>query len=642
MARLNLFVILSVLVLACYADSNYPTINQANLKKIFDGVKPYADLSNAFYSVKGLSLLGETLNAQSQTEICNFVKSKVDKNSAESIYYAVSLAGSVPNCALPTADYQAALTNAANGLNVPDLYFYTLTAQLLKQPVDAKKVSKNVLDGLKKDSSILNQGYSLHIASLLSEGQKTFFDTIEDILDQADEVDKKFLQYEGGVGTTSLVLEGIFELSEKLKQFPAKFDQQRLVKFVNYLTSKRHPTNIKSAYYLLRIAQRLSDNQFNVPVVLNRVSAIGVSLSQPNVVASLTNILGKPVKQVTFTLEAVSAKSQKANGPTLLAAKKPFTAKSSDGTTFELKLVDQAPSPDFYLVTVSAVPKSATPNANTKQFFLVQNTFEVKVTTQISLTDVNVGVSDRDQATPKLVKVEANTQLKEKLDADQQSKFYLRFAIKENSKNGLIEAHQTFVRFADVKTGREIIFLAQANTNKQYSAEVDFSTNAKNFRHNSGVYTVELFVSDPLVENPIKWRIGDVRIQFLEDNTVAPALDKASLYAKKPEIKHLFRLPDSTPPAIVSTVFTALCLAPFVLLLLLWVNIGFNVSKMQVSLWSLLFHVSLAGIFGLYYCYWVKLNMFTTLKYLMIIGGVALVSGNKLLKNLAASKEKTN
>jgi hypothetical protein len=62
--------------------------------------------------------------------------------------------------------------------------------------------------------------------------------------------------------------------------------------------------------------------------------------------------------------------------------------------------------------------------------------------------------------------------LKEKLDADQQSKFYLKFNVKDKSKGSLLEVHQAFVRFAEVKTGREIIFLAQANSGKQYSAEV--------------------------------------------------------------------------------------------------------------------------------------------------------------------------
>ena len=46
---------------ACVTSTTYPTISVNTLKKVFDGVKPYSDVSNAFYSVKGLQLLGETL-----------------------------------------------------------------------------------------------------------------------------------------------------------------------------------------------------------------------------------------------------------------------------------------------------------------------------------------------------------------------------------------------------------------------------------------------------------------------------------------------------------------------------------------------------------------------------------------------------
>lgn len=253
-----------------------------------------------------------------------------------------------------------------------------------------------------------------------------------------------------------------------------------------------------------------------------------------------------------------------------------------------------------------------------------------------------------------------NEQLKEKLDADQQSKVYLNFQVKEKSKNTPIEAHQAFVRFTDIKTGREIIFLAQSGQNKQYTAEIDLNANAKNFRHNSGVYSIELFVSDPIIENPINWKLGEIKLIFADDQGQGNAalLEKSVMYSKKPEIKHLFRLPEPTPSAVVSTVFTALCLVPLGLLVVLvrslcnshfqsisfealfikWLGIGFNLSKLQISLWAILFHGALASIFGLYYCYWIKLNMFVTLRYLALIGGVALVSGNKLLKSLASSK----
>ena len=55
---------LAALVYVTSASSN-PTISQSTLKKIFDNAKPYTDLSNAFYSVKGLELIGEKLPANS-------------------------------------------------------------------------------------------------------------------------------------------------------------------------------------------------------------------------------------------------------------------------------------------------------------------------------------------------------------------------------------------------------------------------------------------------------------------------------------------------------------------------------------------------------------------------------------------------
>lgn len=62
---LVLCVLFTSLALALSAtNSNYPTINLASLKKIFDAAKPYTDLTNAFYSAQGLSLLGEKLQAQ--------------------------------------------------------------------------------------------------------------------------------------------------------------------------------------------------------------------------------------------------------------------------------------------------------------------------------------------------------------------------------------------------------------------------------------------------------------------------------------------------------------------------------------------------------------------------------------------------
>ena len=64
--RKALFFIVSLAVLTYMSSaSTLPTISKATLKKIFDNAKPYSDLSNAFYSVKGLELIGEKLPANS-------------------------------------------------------------------------------------------------------------------------------------------------------------------------------------------------------------------------------------------------------------------------------------------------------------------------------------------------------------------------------------------------------------------------------------------------------------------------------------------------------------------------------------------------------------------------------------------------
>lgn len=617
------------LTVSCTSDN--PVINPQNLRKIFEAAKPYSDLSGAFHSIKGLELLGDkSLDAQSAKEVCDFAKAKVDKNSMESIYYAASLTSLVPNCQLDSSSFQNTLEKAESSSKVTDLYYYTMAAQTLKLKIDAKKIAKSLTDALKSDSSIVNQGFSLHIAAKLSDSNKPFYESIEDILDQADEVDKVMLQYEGGVGTTSIVLEGIFEMSEKFNSLPAKFTSERLAKFINYLISKRFPTNIKSTYFLLRTANKLTNNKFLVPIFINRLSQINVNAASSNLLVSLTNVLGGPVKEVQMNLDAVSATSSNSKS-SLFSSKKAFTTKSSDRTTFEMNLVDGKSelTSGFYAVKVAL-------NAP-KNYFLTKSSVQVKVTTKISVDNVQLGVSDIDTSIPKLKKF---TKV-DNLEADQQSKFLVKFEVKEQNKNTLIEAHQTFLKFTETKSGREIIYIAEANLkDKTYSVEIDFSTNAKNFRYQSGSYLVDLIVSDDLFENPTILKLANMNLKLAAKSVEEK---KTALYSPKPEIKHVFRKPDSRPPQAISMVFALLCLLPMALVVVLWMNIGFNFAKFEVSLSAIVFHISLASIFGLYYCYWTQINMFVTIRYLGILGLVAFFTGNKLLKSLATEKkEKAN
>ena len=107
----------------------------------------------------------------------------------------------------------------------------------------------------------------------------------------------------------------------------------------------------------------------------------------------------------------------------------------------------------------------------------------------------------------------------------------------------------------------------------------------------------------------------------------------------KPEIRHLFREPEKRPPQVVSTAFTGLCLAPIGIMIIAWMKLGVNVSSFPFSLSALGFHAGLGAIFGLYYMFWLQLDMFATFKYLIMVGVVTFLCGNSMLVKIADKRK---
>lgn len=150
---------------------------------------------------------------------------------------------------------------------------------------------------------------------------------------------------------------------------------------------------------------------------------------------------------------------------------------------------------------------------------------------------------------------------------------------------------------------------------------------------------MSLVVGDATMQVPISWSMGEVNLKF----SGKPVSSKRQERITKPQpnIDHMFRVPEKRPAKIVSTIFTALVLSPLLIMVVLWAKIGANLSNFQFSLPTILFHIGLACVFSLYYMFWIKLNMFQTLKLLAVIGGVTFLGGNKMLADMAASKYKS-
>ena len=90
------------------------------------------------------------------------------------------------------------------------------------------------------------------------------------------------------------------------------------------------------------------------------------------------------------------------------------------------------------------------------------------------------------------------------------------------------------------------------------------SRDADAFLWKSGTYTVEVIVGDSTIV-PVAWTLGSFEITF---PTVAEAA-KPSIYEPLPTFTHVFRPDDPRPNIFTALVFTAVVVAPWLLLLAL-------------------------------------------------------------------------
>lgn len=257
------------------------------------------------------------------------------------------------------------------------------------------------------------------------------------------------------------------------------------------------------------------------------------------------------------------------------------------------------------------------------------------------MEDVKFAVFERDLNEPReYTEAKQNEKLTKPFQADQHKKIQLKFIVKDKKANTAVNVHQAFAVLVHAESQREVIYVAEPDkTTKAYNFELDLKTHHKDFSGVSGKYLLRLILGDAGVSNPVDWTIAEVSVQVPSMEPSALPKSKQVSYDKLPEIKHQFRQPEQRPPVVVSHVFGALCAAPFLVLFALWLRIGINFGNTKFSLWALGFHAGLGAIFGLYFMYWLQLNMFQTLQYLAFLGVATFVASNRLLHSFTEDKK---
>jgi len=582
-----------------------------------------------YYSIAGLTNLDDALpEAQ---KVCEQVKKALKVDDVDSLFYASSIVSILKvktKCEVSWGKADSVLKSLlSTDSNSAQLYRAVTALKNIGSVVDANVVLPLCDAVLKADDSPLSHAYVFYVASLLPTANiGKIQDLIEDVLAQADEVDEKFLQFDSGLFASAVVIDSAYQLSTAATA-AAPLTDEKTLKFANYFLSRKHSQTVKEMFAVIAVLRTLTVNKYHVPVAVTLASQMSVSINNPHVQVRVCDLLGRGLGALTVTADTARHLGDDA----VVLSKKPFTVSASDQTVYDLELLKVKPDSGFYRIVVSI----STQQTDKKLIGLSAAEVEVKVIARVVVENAEVSVADREHTSAqKATKLEMPNKVQ--LEADYHQRLMMKFSLKDAATGKMLSAHQTFVRLTNTKTQQEVIFVAEDDGTGVHRFDLDVGGKSKDFNNLSGKYSMQLIVGDAVIENPITWHLADVQLTFGDD--VVSTSDQYR-YSKKPEIKHMFREPEKRPAAVVSNLFTVLAVLPVILLLVLWLMVGANLSNFTFSPATIGFHLGIAAIFALYGCYFLSLNMFSTLRYLALIGLPTFLFGNKLLSGIAARRK---
>jgi hypothetical protein len=224
------------------------------------------------------------------------------------------------------------------------------------------------------------------------------------------------------------------------------------------------------------------------------------------------------------------------------------------------------------------------------------------------------------------------------LSADQDKYLHARLTL---SASGDLTPSQVFLQL--VKGDRTAVFVPQASGGT-YTFKLNFaSSELLESIDGSGDYDIRVIVGDAALATATTWNAGKLAL------TVHSNVTHKDHFAVPPEIDHKFQTAEEHGASIFSLAFTALVLAP---LLVLFVGLGgtgfhFDLPTHPTEyLVTLLFLAGLACILMLNLAYWLYLNIFQALVFLAVLSFPTIFVGNKALqlryKRRTGDKEHTN
>ncbi|KAI5589879.1 hypothetical protein POPTR_005G226100v4 [Populus trichocarpa] len=469
------------------------------------------------------------------------------------------------------------------------------------------------------------------------------FDSIEKYDDGAFYFDEKLVgahEHQGALSTTSSVVRGLTAFAA-VTSGSLNLPSGKILGLAKFFLAIGIPGDAKDLFNQVDSLAFLESNTVSIPLILSLPATV-LSLTKKDALKVKVNtVLGSNAPPLTVNLLRV------------------FRSGSKDTLLTESQELKFDPANAVY--TLDALPKSVDVGKYTFVFETVlhdsdhknlyatggQTRIPIFVTGIIEVDTAEIAVLDSDLGsieTKKKIDLAGDNTVS--LSANHLQKLRLSFQL-STPLGHAFKPHQAILKLTH-ETKVEHIFL-MGSSGKEFEIILDFLGLVEKFFYLSGRYNVQLTVGDAVMENSFLKAVGHIDLDLPEAPEKAPQppaqpLDPNLIYGPKAEIAHIFRVPEKLPPKELSLTFLGLTLLPFLGFLLGLLRLGVNLKNFPSSsvpaMFAALFHLGIAAVLLLYVLFWLKLDLFTTLKALGFLGAFLMFVGHRILSHLASSSSK--
>ncbi|MCO5551030.1 hypothetical protein L7F22_004526 [Adiantum nelumboides] len=629
----------------------------------------YASLEDKYQLLRSFQVLG---TRREEVMTCDEIRKVLTSSSSEKEAFFASKCGEALRCPLHEPDLKDTVSNLLSSLEnkeaLLDFHYSLGTLAVLKNWVGNYVSLENPIaifqklkalgeeDGTWKyhsnddGTSLKAAGIALEtLADLMSLASSAFDDAkIRYFKGVTSKLFELLQKYEDGaqffgernvdgsyggngpLAVTSQVVKGVMALASHTS-LQIEVSAEKVISISNFFLTAGVRGSLFDVFHVLDALSALDSNSLLVPVVLS-VHPRVLSLSTVKVLkVSTTTVLGSPVAASVTLRKAVRANE-----------KEPFLSNQvlepyEDEATHTLSLIHNKVDIGTYDLTFKV--KILKEGKYAAETYCPRR---VLVTGVVSIAEVEVGVLDSDTGSADFMKRwDPSTKEVVSLFATHLQKLQFSLDLVSPNKEPF-KPHQAFVKLKH--EAMEHLFLLKSSENK-LELSLDLLGLVEKFNYLSGIYTLEILIGDAAMDNPVMWNLGTVELDLPEppEGAVKPSTlaQAPSKYGPKPEITHIFRPADKRAPPTLSNTFLILSLVPLlgylVGLKLLNTNLKNLPSSGLPALAALFFHLGIASILGLYVLFWLKFNLFQTLKVLAVLATLLTMPGYYILSHLADS-----